>query len=298
MMWFRLRRLITARRVIALVTSQRLVCCWQEGDGWRWRSGQLPSGWLRQGVPLQREAMAELLADLLLDCDLVGVQLELLLPPEAVHWRVLEDWGPQQDSAAALSPDEWLELGWPLEASNSYVCVSPWAGQVLLVGVPRPTLQAWIDVVELADLSLRRVDWTVSSALRSLTLGPDPGSGDLALVFAEESGIRLVLSRDGMPELDCCIDVGDSSLLALELRRRVAAWQTHAGGSRPLAWCLSLPESWLEQLEGLIDPDRQESLVGTSESWCPLAVSPDDDANGLLALERLALLGMREDIHA
>ena len=297
-MWFRLRRLITARRVIALVTSQRLVCCWQEGDGWRWRSGQLPSGWLRQGVPLQREAMAELLADLLLDCDLVGVQLELLLPPEAVHWRVLEDWGPQQDSAAALSPDEWLELGWPLEASNSYVCVSPWAGQVLLVGVPRPTLQAWIDVVELADLSLRRVDWTVSSALRSLMLEPDPGSGDLALVFAEESGIRLVLSRDGMPELDCCIDVGDSSLLALELRRRVAAWQTHAGGSRPLAWCLSLPESWLEQLEGLIDPDRQESLVGTSESWCPLAVSPDDDANGLLALERLALLGMREDIHA
>ena len=298
MLWFGLRRRIAARRVIALVTSQRLVCCWQEGDSWRWRSGQWPSGWLRQGVPLQREAMAELLADLLLDCDLVGVQLELLLPPEAVHWRVLEDWGPQRDSAADLSPDEWLELGWPLEASNSYVCVSPWAGQVLLVGVPRPTLQTWIDVVELADLPLRRVDWTVSSALRGLMLGPDLGSGDLALVFTEEAGIRLVLSRAGVPELDCCIDVGDSSLLALELRRRVAAWQTHAGGSRPLAWCLSLPEPMQEQLQGLIDPDRQESVVGTSESWCPLALSPDDDANGLLALEHLALLGMREDIHA
>ena len=298
MLWFGLRRLITVRRVIALVTPQRLVCCWQQGASWRWRSGTWPPDWVRQGVPLQREAMAELLGDLLLDCDLVGVQLELVLPPAGVHWRVLEDWAHQQDNDVDLSPEEWLALGWPLEASNSYVCLSAWADQAVLVGVPRPTVQAWIDVVELADLPLRRMDWIVSSALKGLMLDSHLDSADLALVFADEGAIRLVLARAGVPELDATIDIGDPSLLALELRRRVAAWQTHADDSRPLAWCLSLPQPLLELLDGLVDPDRQESVVGAGLTWCPIALSPDDEANGLSALERLALLGMREDIHA
>jgi hypothetical protein len=36
------------------------------------------------------------------------------------------------------------------------------------LGVTRLQLQAWIDVVDQADLVLRRVDWCLTSALRGL----------------------------------------------------------------------------------------------------------------------------------
>ena len=296
-LWFGLRRFITVRRVIALVSPHRLVCCWQEGTSWRWRSGRWPLECVHKGVPLQREAIAGLLADLLLDCNLVGVQLELVLPPEGVHWCVMEGLDPQQFNEADLSGADWLKLGWPLEASNSYISFCMCADQVVVVGLPRSTLQAWIDVVELADLPLRRIDWLVTSAFRGLMLNPGLCSGDLAWVFPDETGTRLVLSRGGVPELDCSINVDKTALLSLELRRRVAAWQTHAGGSWPLAWCLSLPHESIQQLQGLIDPDRQESAVGSAMSWSPISLLPDCEGDELSPLERLALLGMREDIY-
>ena len=40
--------------------------------------------------------MAELLADLLLDQDLIDAQVELLLPLAGVHWRVLDGIEPGQ----------------------------------------------------------------------------------------------------------------------------------------------------------------------------------------------------------
>lgn len=38
---------------------------------------------------LQREAITELLADLLLDKDLMDAQVELVLPMAELHWRIL-----------------------------------------------------------------------------------------------------------------------------------------------------------------------------------------------------------------
>lgn len=298
MLWFGLRRLIASRRVIALMTPTRLVCCWQQGSSWHWRSGQWSPGCVRDGVPLQPELMAELLGDLLLDCDLVGVQLELVLPVEGVHWRVLEGWDPRGCHDVHLSAAEWRQLGWPLEAANSDVAWSACGDQPVLVGLPRSALQAWINVVELADLPLRRIDWTVSSALRGLVHGPGLGSGDLAWVFADASRVRLVLLRAGVPELDCCMECNETPALAMELRRHVAAWQTHAGGSGDLAWCFALPQPLAEQLQPLVDPDRRESDISAAAFWCPSALSPEDDIEGLLPLERLALQGMREDIYA
>ena len=298
MLWFGVRRLIASRRVIALVTPTRLVCCWQEGSNWRWRSGQWSPGCMRGGVPLQPELMAELLGDLLLDCDLLGVQLELVLPVEGVHWRVLEGWDRQGCHDVDLSAAEWGELGWPLDVENSDVAWSECGDQPVLVGLPRSILQAWINVVELADLSLRRIDWTVTSALRGLILDPGLFSGDLAWVFEDESCIRLVILRAGVPELDCCMECNESSALSTELRRRVAAWQTHAGGSRPLAWCFALPKSLVEQLQSMVDPDRQESDISAAASWWPVAMVAEDEVEGLYPLERMALLGMREDIYA
>jgi hypothetical protein len=128
-------------------------------------------------MPLQREAMAELLADLLLDNDLMDAQVELLLPPTGVYWRVLDgiESGEFEQAKPALA-----DLPWPLQAQESYTALTSLGtaeGSVtpnsvsrssvtVALGVTRLQLQAWIDVVDQADLVLRRVDWCLTSALR------------------------------------------------------------------------------------------------------------------------------------
>ena len=75
---------------------------------------------------MQREAMAELLADLLLDHDLIDAQVELLLPLSGVHWRVLDGIEPGQFEQAnpALA-----DLPWPLQPQESYTASPPWVPQ-------------------------------------------------------------------------------------------------------------------------------------------------------------------------
>jgi len=188
-------------------------------------------------------------------------------------------------------------LNCSLEAADSYVVVTPCVDQTLLVGCPRSLLQAWIDVVEMADLPLRRVDWMVSSAHRGLMLEQQQWSGDIAWVFSDETSYRLVVIRAGIPELDCCIRLQNDEDLVLELRRRVAAWQGLSGTTPPLVWCFCLSEEAMTTLDSLIDPDRGETTVGAAELWMPNAVTADDEGQGLQVLERLALRGMREDIY-
>ncbi len=180
---------------------------------------------------------------------------------------------------------------------DSYVAIAPCIDQTLLVGCPRSLLQAWIDVVEMADLPLRRVDWMVSCAQRGLMLEHPDWLGDLAWVFMDASSYRLVVIRAGIPELDCSFRLNDDQDLVKELRRRVAAWQALSDSSPPLAWCLCLPQEVLMMLGSLIDPDRGETNFGSGVFWMPKAVTVDDEAQGLHEFERLALQGMREDIY-
>ena len=241
--------------------------------------------------------MADLLAELLLDCDVVGAQIELVLPIQGTHWRVLDGAAPELSTDSADLLAITIDLNWSLDAADSYVVITPCVDQTLLVGCPRSLLQAWIDVVEMADLPLRRVDWMVSSAQRGLMLEQQEWSGDIAWVFSDESSYRLVVICAGIPELDCCIRLTNDENLVLELRRRVAAWQDLSGSSLPLAWCLCLSEEVLTTLDVLIDPDRCETTVGVEGLWMPNAVTEDDEVQGLHLLERLALQGMREDLY-
>ena len=72
-------------------------------------------------MPLQREAMAELLADLLLDHDLIDAQVELLLPLAGVHWRVLDGIEPGQFEQAKPA---LADLPWPLQPQESYTALT------------------------------------------------------------------------------------------------------------------------------------------------------------------------------
>ena len=115
------RRLWAAKTVVVLASDRGLWLVWPSKGGWQSASGFWPEGCCRDGMPLQREAMAELLADLLLDNDLMDAQVELLLPLEGVHWRVLDGIEPGQFEQAKPA---LADLPWPLQAQESYTAIT------------------------------------------------------------------------------------------------------------------------------------------------------------------------------
>ena len=294
-----LRRLVGARRVLALATERRLICCWQHKSLWYWRSIDWASDACRDGMPMQREAMSESLEELLFDSDVVGARLELLLPADGVYWRVLEGVSADVFDSDASSAAVKDCLDWPLDPLESYVTATPCADAVVAVGVKRIMLQAWIDVVEQADLPLQRVDWLVSCAQRCLHHLCSDWTGDLAWLFPHGSAVRLVLIHDGLPEVDQTFAREESApnVLVSEIRRHVAAWQTLMNRSVPLGWWLSLPESQHQVFIPLIDASPQDCLLNQPLQWNPEPWGGDAGDDPLEPLEQLALFGMLVEKH-
>ncbi|MAV13246.1 MAG: hypothetical protein CL861_07330 [Cyanobium sp. MED843] len=292
-----LRRLMTKQRVLVVVSDQRLVCSWRSRLGWVWRSATWPEACCRDGQPLQPEAMGELLADLLLDADLVGTQVELVLPIEGCEWRVLD--GVDVHNQAMADPTlAWLDHpNWPLVPTNSYATLTTCGADVMAIGVPSVVMQAWIDVVELADQPLRRVDWTLSSALRGLMLQLEDWLGDLAWLFPAQQGLRLVLIRDGVPEVDHTIQLAEPDVMRQELRRIVSAWQSLTSSSPCLGWCLSLPEHLVAMVLPVVDIDRDEQRLDLSLEELVVPSPETLQEEELTPLEQLALIGMLEDVY-
>ena len=109
------RRKVDIRPVLVVVFDQGLICCWEDVNGWVQRGCSWPAGSCQQGVPLQREAIADLLADLLLDCDVIGAQIVLCLPLAAARWCVLEGMPSDlirsfADPRPLLSDSSWSEV--------------------------------------------------------------------------------------------------------------------------------------------------------------------------------------------
>ena len=190
--------------MLIAVNNTSLVCCWAHGDGWQQRVVAWPEGVCRDGVPLQREAVGELIADLIFDCDCPGAELVLCLPLEAASWCVVDGFG--ADGSPGLLPQALQSVDLPFELAESYVTSSPVQESLALVGVPRSLIQAWSEVAELADLPLRRVDWLLTAAQRALDQLTQAWGGDLAWLVVEEKSLRLLLFRQGVPEVDHALD--------------------------------------------------------------------------------------------
>lgn len=242
--------------------------------------------------------MGELLADLLLDADVVGAQIELVLPLEGCEWRVLE--GVHGDQALTMGQSQaWLgALDWSLKWPDCYVALTSCADDLLAIGVDRTLFQAWVDVVEIADQPLRRVDWMLSSALRGLMLHLTTWQGDLAWVLADQQGLRLVVIRDGVPEIDYAIPRGTPSIMRQELRRVVSAWQSLAGSTPSMGWWLSLPDELVDSVAPIVDIDRGEQRLDMPVQTVLASDSDQDELDSLNPLEQLALEGMFEDIYS
>ena len=289
------RRFLKAQRVLVVVTETGFICCWRAAsDDWRWRTGHWSADCCREGIPLQREAMGELLADLLLDCDVIGAEIELILPLAACHWRVLEGVPTDGNQRFEISHAFRHNLHWPLEREDTYVSLSSCGDCLLAVGVARTLLQAWIDVVEFADLPLRRVEWILSSALRGLQLFLPEGVGDLAWLIqaSQNEPVRLLLLRSGVPDVDR--PISSDQPIAGQIRNTVRAWQSLVDGGESLAWCCSVIDQSVLDGSVLVDTMQLENVLQPEMTWIPSPWSPDLEQGELDPLVHLALAGVRE----
>lgn len=264
-------RAFARRQLVAVaVQDETLTLSWLQNGERHWRGADLPADLCRDGLPMQRQALGELCADLLLDCGLspAAVDLELLLPLQACQWRLLagSDGGADLRSldAAALrrlAPS----LDWPLTLDDAYLALMPQgqgASVQVLVGAQRLMLQAWVDVAEAADLSLQRLDWLLAAAWRGLVAAFDQLPAELVWLIRAKGGWRVLVLAEGLPELDRWISDQDlapylasDEALRLELEALLVVWEQSPGqGGGPSRW----ERHWWITAH----PDAQEKWLG------------------------------------
>ena len=124
------RRLVDLKPVLMLVNNTSLVCCWEQRGRWQQRGVGWPEGVCRDGVPLQREAVGELIADLIFDCDCPGAELVLCLPLQVASWCVVHGYG--SDGSPDLLPHALQSVDLLFEL------VRGWRVVVGLLEDPRP----------------------------------------------------------------------------------------------------------------------------------------------------------------
>ena len=290
------RRLIDVKPVLMAVNNTSLVCCWEQSGRWQQRVVGWPDGVCRDGVPLQREAVGELIADLIFDCDCPGGELVLCLPLEAASWCVVDSYG--LDWSPGLVPQALQSVELPFDLAESYITSSPVQEALAVVGVPRSLLQGWIEVAELADLPLRRVDWSLTAAQRSLHQLTQAWDGDLAWLVREEKSMRLLLRRQGVPEVDHALEQLDPLACQREIRACVAAWQCLVDTPSALGWWLSVPRAQVDDWMPLVDEASGECCLNQP---LPTWAEPSDDGTAGEAtdvpspLQQLALLALQQE---
>ena len=253
--WMRqAQALLDPVRVVLAPSDDVLTLTWSLQGERQVTSVPLPQDLVRAGVPLQREVLGDTLADLLLDQGLVAVQVEveLLLPLPCCQWRRLQGAAAATlsngDDLRALGPD----LGWSLSLQESYLDLLPDASTetVMVVGAERLVLQAWLDTLALADLSVRRAEWLLCAAWRGLACLQEQDLQQPLIWLVEHSGSwRLLLLLHGWPELDVALEARDLAALRVEVLGLGNAWMEQASADGPAAmalpgWRVTADASW------------------------------------------------------
>jgi hypothetical protein len=239
--------LVTRRRVVLAASDRVLSLAWLDQGEQHIIETELPPDLCQGGVPLQREVLAEMVADLLLEQGIasVSVEVELLLPLPSCEWRLLEGAAGLGDASSlrTLAP----ELTWPLQWQESYVAWTSLAemDMAMVVGADRLIVQAWIDMVASADLNLCQAEWLLVAAWRALQALNEPMKGEWAWLIESEGGWRLVLLREGLPELDVVLQATQLSSVRDEVLFFLDAWdqkQRQVGVRR--SWWITAGPSW------------------------------------------------------
>ena len=260
--------LLTRRRVVLAASDRVLSLAWWDQGEQRIINTDLPPDLCQAGVPLQREVLAEMVADLLIEQGIasVSVELELLLPLPICDWRLLEGAAGLGDATSlrALAP----EMTWPLQWQESYVALTVLKDRdlAMVVGADRLILQAWIDTVASADLNLCQAEWLLVAAWRALHALNASLEGEWAWLIEFEGIWRLVLLREGLPELDVALKATQLPSVRDEVLFLLAAWdqkQRHAGARR--SWWITAGPSWKGRWQEGHGADLHGPLVSDGE---------------------------------
>ena len=239
--------LLTRRRVVLAASDRVLSLAWWEQGEQRIINTDLPPDLCQGGIPLQREVLGEMVADLLIEQGIpsVSVALEMLLPLPICDWRLLEGAAGLGDanSLRALAP----EMTWPLQWQESYVALTALKDRdlAMVVGADRLILQAWIDTAASADLNLCQAEWLLVAAWRALQALNEPMEGEWVWLIESEGIWRLVLLREGLPELDVALKATQLPSVRDEVLFFLDAWdqkQRQIGVRR--SWWITAEPSW------------------------------------------------------
>ena len=178
----------------------------------------LPALTCREGMPLEREPLGDLIGDLLVNENQQDAYVHAVLPLEASHWRVIV-WA---DGALPADPDETLrqvdpEMNLPFTLEEAYLDFQVLPGsppQMLVVASPRKLVDGWIEVFSLAGAKLDRLAPAQSCLMAALAdeLAEAPPERLVVLLMPEEYECKLCLFHQGLPVFERSLPVGGQDL--------------------------------------------------------------------------------------
>ena len=239
----------------------------------------LPPETCRDGMPLEAEALGDLIGDLLARDKLINAYVLASLPPQASQWRVVEwpsaDPVPENPIAALRNLDPPLNL--PYALADACLDVQPLPGhpkRLLVAATPRELVEAWEEVFDLAGVRLDRLAPAQTCLLAGLEseLKGLASSELVAVVAPGEEDSRLILLRGDVPVFEKILP-SDPDELAVEFDRCVAFYRRQDPSCRGLTVFLSRP--W----------DHAKLLVPPGS---PTPVEPSHGDYGSLVLQGLA----------
>lgn len=166
----------------------------------------LPSLTCRNGMPVEVNALAELIGELLLRENMMDAHVMAALPPDCVSWRVI-DWeaAPEPEEAASALRAREPDLGIPFPLSEAAIDLQPLpsaSGQFLMAATKREVVDGWIEVFDQAGLSLDRLAPPQSCRLAALRGDLERTPPDTLVLLVSPWGLegrQLMALLDGVP---------------------------------------------------------------------------------------------------
>jgi Tfp pilus assembly PilM family ATPase len=217
----------------------------------------LPALTCRDGMPLEKDSLADLIGDLLLSEKQLEAYVLAVLPFEACHWRVLVRPFPEppEDPIEALRLlDPTLHL--PFSLAEAFLDLQPLPGHpdaMLLVASPRRLVDGWIDVFRLAGVKLERLAPAQGCLLAALEkpLRRCRDTDLMAVLVPEENDCLLWLFHRGMPVFERPLPPAGETLIE-ELQRCFDFYHRQEPTLRRLRLVLAGPLADREEVEAAV----------------------------------------------
>ncbi|MCX5966492.1 MAG: hypothetical protein NTV57_02390 [Cyanobacteria bacterium] len=217
----------------------------------------LPALTCREGMPLEREPLGDLIGDLLVNENQQDAYVQAVLPYEAAHWRVIV-W---DDGEMPADPEAQLrrldpELNLPFSLEEAYLDLQAVPGsppQMLLVAAPRKLVDGWIEVFSLAGAKLDRLAPAQSCLLAALAAELEAAPPDrlVVLLVPEDFECKLYLFHRGLPVFERSLPMAGEDLLA-ELKRCLVFYQRQQPDLRSLRLLITAEFFGQELVEGAL----------------------------------------------